>query len=127
MEVIGPRGLYTIRFDVGRKICYEVPVGIWTKDDYKIYHSDYVSKIGPRLNGKWAKLIDLRRYKTSDITEEINKHSKWMLSTGCNTMAFIVESAIVKMQMNTAGAGIFQQKAFTDEKEANEWLKSKGF
>lgn len=50
-----------------------------------------------------------------------------MMSTGCNTLAFIVESAIVKMQMNNAGAGTFQQQAFTDEKEAYEWLKSKGF
>jgi|BioPla2DNA2_1021312.scaffolds.fasta_scaffold63385_2 hypothetical protein len=127
MEIKGPRGLYTIRYDAVRKICYEVPVGLWTKEDYQIYHNDYVSKIGPLLNGKWAKIVDLRQYKTSDITEEINKHSKWMMSTGCNTLAFIVESAIVKMQMNNAGAGTFQQQAFTDEKEAYEWLKSKGF
>ncbi len=127
MEVKGPRDLYTIKFDGTRKIAYEVPVGLWTKEDYQTYHNDYVSKVGPLTNGKWAKCVDLRKYKPSDITDEINKHSQWMANTGCNTVAFIVESAITKMQMNRAGAGGFQQQAFTEETEADAWLKSKGF
>jgi hypothetical protein len=54
-------------------------------------------------------------------------HVEWMNKNKVTTIAVIVDSAIVKMQMNRAGGGKFDQQAFTDEKEDDAWLKSKGF
>lgn len=128
MIINDEKGLYKINFDEKRKIAYETPVGLWTVEDYKKYHNDYVTKVGPILGGKsWAKCVDVRQYKTSDIGEEMAKHVDWMMKNGATHTAIIVESAIVKMQINKAAAGSFNQQAFTDEVEANEWLKSEGF
>lgn len=128
MQVKCPKGMYTMKYDEGRKIIYETPVGFWTKEDYQRYANDYVSKLGPVVKGKtWATLTDLRNYKTSDISDEINKHAEWMKNSGCTTAAVIVSSAIVKMQINRLGSNHFQQQAFTDEKEADAWLKGQGF
>lgn len=128
MEITDSKNFYTLKFDKERNICYETPVGFWTKDDYLRYHDDYTGKISKALNGKpWAKQIDLRNYKVSNITDEIQMHADWMEKNKVTTIAVVVSSAIAKMQMNRAGDGKFDQQAFTDEKEANEWLKSKGF
>lgn len=128
MQISCPQGKYTIKYDSARRVSYETPIGFWTKEDYQRYHNDYVSQIGPLVKGKtWAKYVDLRNYKPSDISDEINKHAEWMNKSGCNTTAIMVASAIVKMQMNRAGSGHVQQQAFTDENEADAWLKSQGF
>ncbi|MFZ5352704.1 MAG: hypothetical protein ACOZCL_08270 [Bacillota bacterium] len=122
------KGMYTISFDPARCVVFEKNTGFWHPEDVKRFHNDYVVKIGPHLDGKpWAKYSDLREYKTSSINNEINEHVSWMISKNVKSVAILVESAIVKLQMNRAINNKFSQKAFDDEKEANEWLIAQGF
>lgn len=128
MLITHPKGLYTIKYDSTRKIVYEAPVGLWTKEDYAEYHSQFENKIGPALGGQpWAICTDLRKYKISDLGDVIAKHTEWMQNNKLQHIALIVDSAIVKMQINRAVAGKVPQQAFLNEEEAETWLKSKGY
>lgn len=128
MLINNPKGLYTINFDDKRKVVYEAPVGLWTKEEYAEYHSQFENKIGPATgNQSWAICSDLRKYKISDLGDIMGKHIEWLIENNCKYSALIVDSAIVKMQINRAVGGKLPQQAFLDDKEADEWLKSKGF
>lgn len=128
MLITEPNGKYTIKYDSTRKVVLEAPVGLWTKEDYAEYHSQFVNKIGPAVGKQdWAICTDLRKYKLSDLGDVISKHAEWMYQNNLKFIALIVDSAIVKMQINRAVAGKVPQQAFLDEKEAEDWLKSKGF
>lgn len=128
MQIKDSSGLYVIDFDVNKRISVEKNMGLWSKEDYLRYHNDYVTKIGPLLGGKpWAKLVDITEYKTSDIADVMAKHAEWMLQNNARYAAIIVSSAIAKMQVNMVVSGKFEQKAFSTQAEAIEWLKSQGF
>lgn len=122
------KGMYTLTLDKGRRVVYEVNKGIWTKDDIARFQSDY-EKIGKEFfDGKpWAAVCDLRDYKTSSIADEITEHTNWKVKNGLKYGAILVSSAIVKMQLNRTTGGIVTQQAFTEDKEADEWLKSQGY
>ncbi|HEX3029025.1 MAG TPA: hypothetical protein VHT34_06945 [Clostridia bacterium] len=128
MEIKDSQGKYTLKFDTSRRVCYEKQIGFWNKDDVERFHNDYTTKVGPVLANKpWSKISDLREYKTSSINDAVAVHVKWMQDTKADCVAVIVDSAIVKLQMNNAGAGLFKQMAFTDENEADKWLKAQGY
>ena len=129
MVVKDALGAYTMEFDNKRNIVREVHVGYQTKEVVERFQKDYETKMTPHLKGKrWAKCSDMRNYKTSDIQDKVAEHMGWAISNGLACAVMIVESTIVKRQMNnsvTPGQLLFQ--AFTDEKEADEWLKAQGF
>lgn len=128
MLITNSKGLYTIKFDSTKNVAYEVPVGVWTKEDYIEYHSQFENKLGPALGNKpWAMISDLRKYKVSDLGDVMAKHGDWMANNNLQYSAVIVDSAIVKMQINRAMGSKFVQKAFLTEEEAVEFLKSNGF
>lgn len=128
MQIKDGKGLYSIEFDENKKISYEKNVGLWSKEDYLRYHNDYINKIGPLLGGKaWAKIVDITEYKTSDIADVMGEHVNWMLQNNARYSAIVAGSAIVKMQVNMAVSGKFEQMAFATKAEAVEWLASKGF
>ena len=70
---------------------------------------------------------DLRKYKMSDLGDVMAKHTEWLANNNLQVAAVIVDSAIVKMQINRAISTKFPQQAFLSEEEALTWLKSKGF
>lgn len=128
MLVTHAKGLYSINYDPDKKLVYETPVGLWTKEDYEEYHSQYENKIGPAIGKQpWVIVSDLRKYKMSDLGEVMAKHTAWMADNNLQCAAVIVDSAIVKMQINRAISSKFPQQAFLNEDEAMAWLKSKGF
>lgn len=128
MLITHPKGLYTIKYDSARKIVYEAPVGLWNKEDYAEYHSQFENKIGPAVGKQpWAVCTDVRKYKISDLGEEMAKHAEWLAENNVKYYAMVVDSAIVKMQMNRAVGVKIPQQAFLSESEADEWLKAKGF
>ncbi len=128
MLISNPKGLYTINYDPVRKLVKEAPIGLWTKEDYAEYHSQFENKIGPAVgNQPWAICSDLRKYKVSDLGDIMAKHTDWLADNNVKFGAVIVDSAIVKMQINRAISSKFTQQAFLTEEEAEEWLKSKGF
>lgn len=128
MEIKDSKGLYTLKFDSARKVLFEAPVGLWTRDEYVEYHSQFENKIGPAAAKQpWSICSDLRKYKMSDLGDVMAKHMDWLASNNVQYSAVIVDSAIVKMQVNRASGSKVQQQAFLTEEEASDWLKSKGF
>lgn len=128
MKIQHPDGLYTIEFDEKRRVIFEKPVGQWKKEEYLEYHSQYVNVIEPLLAGKpFAICSDLRKYKISDLAEEMAIHADWLIKNQVKFGAVIVDSAIVKMQINRAFSSSFPQQAFLSDDEASQWLQSKGF
>lgn len=122
------KGMYKIKVDTVRRIVYEYPKGLWKAEDLKRMHNEYTTKIGPLLGKKpWAEMCVLRDYKTSNIADELNQHVIWAVENGLAKSAIVVESSIIKMQMKKCGGSVIIPEIFTDEKEADNWLKSQGF
>lgn len=128
MKITHPKGLYTINYDADKKIVFEEPVGLWTKEEYAEYHNQYETKVGPVIGKQaWAIVSDLRKYKMSDLGDVMAKHTEWLANNNVQYGAVIVDSAIVKMQINRAVSTKFPQQAFLNEEEAMAWLKTKGY
>lgn len=128
MTITHPKGLYTIKVDTARKIVHEAPVGLWTKEEYQEYHQQYEQKVAPLITKEpWAILCDMTKYKMSDLGDVLAKHADWLANNNCKMTAMVVDSAIVKMQINRAVSGKIAQQAFTSVDEADAWLKTKGF
>ncbi len=128
MFISHPRGLYTIMVDTSRRIVYEAPVGVWTKEDYREYHNLYINVIVPTLGeGGWSLCTDLRKYRMSDVDEDVNNHIEWLREKNVQYSGMIVDSAIIKMQMDKIMKTRIPQQTFLDEAEADMWLKSNGY
>ncbi|RKD34670.1 hypothetical protein [Thermohalobacter berrensis] len=129
MIIKDTQGKYEVKVNTNRNIVYEKLIGLFKDEDMERYHEEFKNKIAPALKGqKWTKCTDLREYKTSSITETGKKHLEWCKKNGMVPGAIIVSSAVVKMQMNRiAREDKLAPTAFTDEKEADAWLKEQGF
>lgn len=129
MIIKDEKGLYTLDVDTTRNLVKEANVGFWQKEDFERFQKDYETKVVPLFKGKrWAKYSDLRTYKTSDIGNELAAHMAWAIKSGFSCGAMIVESAIIKRQMNNSISNMeIISQAFTDEKEADEWLRAQGY
>ena len=130
MDIRDVKEKYELKVDEKNNIVYEIILGYWTSEDYKRYHRDYVSKISPLLkNQSWVKCCDLRKYKTSMITEDMQKHVQWAGISGFEKSAIILDevdvySSVVKLQIEKSIKGtMILLKAFTNTVEADEWLK----
>lgn len=123
-------GLYEIKVDTERGIVFQTHFkGIFKTEVLLRMDKDYKTQVIPLLKGrKWAKFCDLRNYTLGNIAEEMNSHNKFCIENGMSCAALIVESAIVKMQMNRAGKEVaLAPMAFTDFAEADQWLKEQGY
>ena len=123
------QGKYELDINSQRGVVFEVISGFWTLDDIQRYHQDYMTKVIPAMkNKKWAKCSDVRTYKASNITDELNKNMGVYAQNGLVGGAMIVESAIVKMQLSRSTKNIgLDPVPFDNLKEADEWLKSQGY
>ena len=123
------QGKYELEINAQRGVVFEKIEGFWTLDVIQRYHQDYMTKVIPAMkNKKWAKCSDVRTYKASSITDELNKNMAVYAQHGLVGGAMIVESAIVKMQLSRSTKDIgLDPVPFDNLKEADEWLKSQGF
>lgn len=129
MIIKDTQGVYELKVDTSRNIVYETFNGFLKDGAMERLHDDYVSKIGPLFKGKkWTKCCDFRKYRTSDLGEAGTTHLQWAKENGLVPGPIIVESAIVKMQMNRmSGDKGFLPSAVLNEKEAEEKLTEIGF
>lgn len=128
MKVTDIKGKYTLEVSSNGTIVEEVQNGFWTTEDFKRFQADYVSKIAPLVKGKkWAKCCDVREYKTSAITSELQAHTKWAAGIGLCTGAIIVTSAIVKMNLKRGSSNTVTPTMFDNKADAINWLVSEGY
>lgn len=121
--------LYELKVDVTRRIVYEKFKGMFTKEAVSRIQNDYATKILPLFKDKkWAKYCDMRDYRLANSQDELNAFVQYCTDNGMAHAALIVESAIVKMQMNRVGRNVgVNPVAFTDENEAEAYLKECGY
>jgi hypothetical protein len=129
MIVKDVQGKYEMDINSQRGVVFESIMGLWTLDDLQRYHQDYMTKVIPAMkNKKWAKCSDVRNYKASIITEDLNKNMTVYAQNGLVGGALIVDSTIVKMQLSRSTKDIgLTPVSFDNLKEADEWLKSQGY
>jgi hypothetical protein len=129
MLIKDANGKYEIEVNTQRGIVFEKIEGLWSLEDIQRYHQDYMTKILPAFkNRKWAKCCDVRTYKASTITDELNKNMALYAQNGLVGGAIIVDSAIVKMQLSRSTKSLgLEPVPFGSLAEADEWLKSQGF
>ncbi|MBU3159822.1 hypothetical protein KPL37_08665 [Clostridium frigoris] len=128
MKVTDIKGKYTLEVSPNGTIVQEMQKGFWTTDDFKRFQADYVSKIAPLVKDKkWAKCCDVREYKTSAITSELQAHTTWAATIGLTTGAIIATSAIVKMNLNRGSVNTVTPTMFDNEAAAISWLESQGY
>lgn len=70
---------YSFEVDEENAVIYEQITGSWKKDTAKRYHDDFMAEVQPLLGKPWAKLVDLRQWKTSypDMVKVIGGHLNW--------------------------------------------------
>ncbi|MFL0253258.1 hypothetical protein ACJDT4_22890 [Clostridium neuense] len=122
-------GKYELKADPIKNRLYQTTVGLWKEADIERFTEDVMDKMIPVFKGhKWACVTDVRQFKASAISEKLNNLLETCKSKGFFGGAIIVDSAVVKMQLNMASkkSGL-AQKAFTDTKECEEWLDSQGY
>lgn len=122
-------GKYELKADPIKNRLYQTTIGLWKESDIERFTEDIMDKMIPVFKGhKWACITDLRQFKASAISDKMNSLLEACKSKGFFGGATIVDSAVVKMQMNMASSksGV-TQKAFTDVKECEEWLDSQGY
>jgi hypothetical protein len=122
-------GKYEMEVNAQRGILFEKIMGLWNVEDIERYHQDCMTKVIPALKSKkWAKCSDVRDYRTSSITEELNKRMSIYAQYGLVGGAIIVDSALVKMQLSRSTKDIgLEPVPFDSAEEADKWLKSQGF
>ncbi len=128
MEITDSKGKYIIKVDPVRRISWETNIGVWTPEDLERFQGEYSTHILPLFTGKeWAISSDVRQYKTTPI--DMDKHVAWKHAHGAKLGVIIVESAVVKLQINKASAGSqgFTVQAAVNEEEASDWLAAQGF
>lgn len=130
MVIKDKEGLYEIRVDTQTNIVYQIHnKGLFTAEAVKRLDDDYRTKVIPLLEGKkWAKLCDLRNYQMTSNVDEMNAHNVYCIEHGMAVGALVMDSAVLKLQMNRSGKAIgVAPNVFSSVEEAEEWLKSQGF
>lgn len=123
---------YAVEADAERKITREKIYGIWKQDTAKSYRVDFVQEAQPLVKGEWAKLIDLRNWKSSypEIIAIIGEHLDWCRGKGMVLSANIIDNPVtlgqLKRMFNIGGtAGV--SRVFRSVEEADRVLKQRGF
>lgn len=134
MEIKDSLGKYILKVDIKRNLVYETNIGYWKPEDMQRFENDYTTKIIPLLKDKkWAKCCELRQYKTSMITDEIEEHTKYCIQNGYVMAAVVLNDldkykSVIHLQMKIISdhTGLPFEK-FTSIEEADKWLNEKGF
>lgn len=129
IKTISTQNEYELKVDFERKIVYEKFKGIFTKEAIANMKIDYKTKILPLFKGsKWAKCCDMLIYNLSDSQNELVEFVQYCTDNGMAHAALIIKNVVVKMQMNRVGIHVgVTPVAFTDEKEAEDYLKTVGY
>ncbi|WP_298840848.1 hypothetical protein [Clostridium sp.] len=129
IKTISTQNEYELKVDFERKIVYEKFKGMFTKKAIANMQNDYKIKILPIFKGsKWSKYCDMITYNLSDSKNELGEFAQYCSDNGIVHAALIVENVVVKMQMNRIGKNIgVTPVVFTDETEAEDYLKTVGY
>ncbi len=132
MLIKHPENAYSLELKESNNVVVENVNGKQTEEIFNQFWDDYKKIIKP-LNGKsWAKKAVMDEFSmASSVDEELlNSYLKWSSKNGLKCVAMVVGSAVVKMKMNRLlkqSVGPIETQAFADEKEADKWLREKGF
>ena len=123
---------YTIEAEPERKIMREKIYGIWKEQTARSYHEDFMKEASPLIKGRWAKLIDLRNWKSSypDIIEIIGRHLKWCKDNGMIVSVNVIDNPVTHAQLKrmfNIGGTEEISKVFRSADEADKYLFQNGF
>ena len=129
IKTISTQNEYELKVDFERKIVYEKFKGMFTKKAIANMKNDYKIKILPLFKGsKWAKCCDMIIYNLSDSQNELREFVQYCSDNGMAQAALIVSNVVVKMQMYRVGKNVgVTPVVFTDQKEAEDYLKTVGY
>lgn len=123
---------FTIEADPDRKIIREKIYGIWKEETANDYYREFMETAKPLLKGPWAKLIDLRNWKSSypEIIEIIGQHLKWCRENGMVYSVNVIDNPVTLSQLKRMfGIGGTEEisRVFRTVEEADRFLKENGF
>jgi hypothetical protein len=123
---------YTIEANPERKIVREKIYGIWKEHTARSYHEDFMKEAGSLTDGRWAKLIDLRNWKSSypDIIEIIGEHLRWCKDNGMVVSVNVIDNPVTHAQLKRMfyiGGTEGISKIFRSVDEADKYLSQEGF
>lgn len=93
---------YSFEVDIDRAIILEQITGSWKKDTAKRYHEDFMEEVQPLLGKPWAKLVDLRQWKTSypDMVAVIGRHLSWCKNNNLALAVNVLNNPSTFRQLN---------------------------
>jgi hypothetical protein len=115
-----------------RKLIKEKNFGLWTREVATQYYKDYKEAVKSLLGKPWAELVDLSEWKVSEqeVVKIVGRHLKWSKENGLQASANIIPGPLERLQarrMLQEGGITDMSEIFETEKEALEWLRSRGF
>jgi 23S rRNA pseudoU1915 N3-methylase RlmH len=123
---------FTIDADPDRMIIIEKIYGTWNIETAREYHDEFREVAKPLTGGKWAKLIDLIKWKSSypEMVRVIGEHLRWCKENGMVLSVNIIENRVTINQLKKmfaigGTAGI--SRIVRTREEAEKILRENGF
>jgi len=123
---------FTIDADPDRKIIIEKIYGTWNVETAREYCDEFRKVAKPLTGGKWAKLIDLIKWKSSypEMVRIIGEHLRWCRENGMALSVNIIENRVTINQLKKmfaigGTAGI--SRIVRTREEAEKILLENGF
>lgn len=93
---------YSFEVDEANAIIYEHISGSWKKDTARGYHEAFMEEVKPLISRPWAKLVDLRQWKTSypDMVKVIGDHLTWCRENNLALAVNVLNNPSTYRQLN---------------------------
>jgi len=123
---------FTIEADTDRRLIREKIYGIWKENTAKLYHDDFVLEAQPLIKGNWAKLIDLRNWRSSypEVIAIVGEHLRWCRENGMVMAANVIDNPTTLGQLKrmfAIGGTEEMSMIFQTVDGADKYLGKSGF
>ncbi len=121
---------YSFDVDIEHQIMYEKIDGIWKDATATNYHKDFREEVAPLIAKPWAKLVDLRGWRTSypGMIKIVGDHLKWCKANNMVMSLNILNNTSTFRQLNEmfryAGTKEISE-TFRTREEAEKYLQEK--
>ncbi len=123
---------FTIDADPERRLMVEKIYGTWDIETAREYRDEFREVAKPLIGGKWAKLIDLIKWKSSypEMVRVIGEHLRWCRENGMALSVNIIENRVTINQLKkmfAIGGTTGISRIVRTREEAEKILRENGF
>ena len=117
--------MYNVKYDAAKNRIYALLEGTSNLDEIKKYNADFIRAIDQAKPG-FTYLCDIskRGVELPECVKELEVGKNYSIKKGISKFAFVIDGAILKMQLKRA-YGENQTTMFATKEEAEKYLDAK--